>query len=42
MYYFWLGIDAEDFHEFDRMIAEDYDGDLEGYLEDKEMTRLGY
>ncbi len=37
-YFFWLGADAL----WANQIEEDYEGDWEAYLENEEMTRLGY
>lgn len=37
-YYFWLGVDAEEFNE----IEEAYEGNWDAYREDEEMRRLGY
>lgn len=37
-YYFWLGEDAEQWHEIER----DFEGDWDAWRENEEMTRLGY
>lgn len=41
-YYFWLGIDAEKFHEFDRMLEEDFEEVIKAIRKREEMRRRGY